>query len=95
MEREKEEFHNSHYVSSRTSIWCPVCGAPEGNGCRPHTATQTLRFRSHDETASGTVPRPIMIHPQWSPMSKDARIPILPARKDAKRPGWTPKGWMQ
>jgi hypothetical protein len=87
MEREREEFHNSHYVPSRTSLWCPVCGAKENHGCTPHNATETLRYGSHNNYANGQVPRQtVVIVPQ--------RIPdIMPARKDAKKPGWTPKGW--
>lgn len=89
------ETNSSHYATSRTALWCPVCGAKEGQGCTPHNATITLRYDAHNAVATGTVPRPVIIPPPWgySEQSKDARIPVLPARKDAKKPGWTPKGW--
>ena len=79
---EREEV--THFVHSRLSLWCPVCGAGQNQGCKP---VGGLRFRSHDEIATGTVPRPAPepYTPTWE---------AKPARKDAPRPkGWTPGGW--
>jgi hypothetical protein len=77
MERED----SSRYVNSRISLWCSVCGAQEGHGCKP---VGGLRFKSHDENALGTVPRPV-IPVEWVTPRKDA-----PARKP-----YTPRGWVQ
>ena len=77
------ETNSSHYASSRTALWCPVCGAKEGQGC---TYVAGLRFHGHNNYALG-VPRPtVQIPTQWEP---------TPVRKDAPKRGWTPGGWVQ
>jgi hypothetical protein len=57
MERDFET-NSSHLVPSRTTLWCPVCGAEEGKGCKP---VKGLRFASHDAYATGTVIRPVIL----------------------------------
>jgi hypothetical protein len=77
------EVNSSHYVSSRLSLWCPVCGAKENQPCKTH---QGNRFDSHNAYALGTVPRPVI-------QLVDASVPT--ARKDAgNRPKWTPQKWV-
>lgn len=50
---EREEV--SRFVTSRLSLWCSVCGAREGQGCKP---VGFPRFFSHDAYALGMTPRP-------------------------------------
>jgi hypothetical protein len=83
MSMEREETNNSHYAPNRMALWCPVCGAREGQGC---TYVEGLRFHGHNNYALG-VPRPtVQIPMQWEP---------TPVRKDAPKRGWTPGGWVQ
>lgn len=73
----------NHFVPSRISVWCPVCGATEGHGC---SAVNLPRFSSHDAYALGQVPRP--------QVQMEAAMPM--ARDSARRPEkWTPKTWTQ
>lgn len=81
MERDYET-NSSHYCTSRISLWCPVCGAKENQGCN---AVGGLRYASHDAYATGQVPRPVIVPSFWE---------TAPARKDVgNRPKWTPKQW--
>ena len=86
-----ERDDSSRYVQSRTSLWCSVCGAEEHRGCKP---VGSLRFKSHDENALGTVPRPV-IPVEWvaSPISRRD----TPVKKETsrRRPASTPTGWLQ
>ena len=76
------ETNSSHYATSRTALWCPVCGAREGQGC---TYIEGLRFHGHNNYTGGTAFKPVQVPAAWEPMQ---------ARKDAPRPkGWTPGGW--
>ena len=81
MERDFET-NSSHFCTSRTSLWCPVCGAKEGQGC---TAVHGLRFTGHDAYAMGAY-RPLATPAAWEPMQ---------ARKDAPRPSSGLRGWVQ
>lgn len=45
----------THLCTSRLSLWCPVCGAREGQGCTP---VKGLRFESHNTHAISFVARP-------------------------------------
>jgi hypothetical protein len=81
MERDYES-NSSHLCTSRTSLWCPICGAVEGRSC---TEVEGLRFSGHNLHALGA-PKPVQIPTAWEPTV---------ARKDAPRPGWTPAGWEQ
>lgn len=49
------EYESSKYVPSRISLWCPVCGAREGQGCHP---INHVRFTAHDNHARGIFPKP-------------------------------------
>lgn len=73
MERDSE-VNSSHYVPSRLTLWCSVCGAEAGKGCTPIGG---LRFRSHDETATGTIPKEAPYVPSWEsqPARRELRIP--------------------
>jgi hypothetical protein len=94
MERDFET-NSSHLVSSRLSLWCPVCGAREGQPCKEHK--KGLRFDAHNAIVTGTVPRSVTIPDRFEPsiVRKDTPVRIAPARKDAPKRGWTPTGWMQ
>ena len=83
MERDFET-NSSHYVPNRLSLWCPVCGASEGKGCK---AVGGLRFESHDAIVFGTVPRP--------QVQVDFQAP--PVRKGPPRnpPKFIQKRWVQ
>ncbi len=67
----------SRYVPSRLSLWCPVCGAKEGQGC---TVVKGNRFDSHNAYAMGTV-RPS--HP--APENPQHIIP----RAQGHKPRWS------
>ena len=69
MEREPE-VNNSHYVMSRTALWCPICGAKENQGC---TTVKGLRFQGHNLSATGQVSRPVLTPSFWE---------TTPARRD-------------
>ncbi len=106
MERESE-FNNSHYVSGRLGVWCPVCGANEGRSCIPSKHIG-LRFTHHNQFATGTVPRPVIIPEPWD----HAEVPVSRTqlvrhkykqvdtagpngmRRSVTKPGWTPGGWV-
>jgi hypothetical protein len=77
---DREESYR--YVSNRTSLWCPVCGAGAGQGCKP---VGSLRFRSHDETALGVVPRPQISMEVVPPSIREPH---------GNRPKWTPQRWL-
>ena len=49
MERDFET-NSSHYVTSRVALWCPICGAAAGQGCKP---VKGLRFHGHNIYALG------------------------------------------
>jgi|GEM_PF-3698730 hypothetical protein len=67
---EREETNSSHYAASRISMWCPVCGAREGQGC---TYVEGLRFHGHNNYALG-VPRPtVQIPTQWATTMRPRR----------------------
>ena len=72
----------SHYAMSRTSLWCPICGAAEGKGC---TDVEGLRFQGHNGFALGA-PRPVQVPTAWEPMQ---------ARKDKPRVSSGLRGWVQ
>jgi hypothetical protein len=60
------EYENSsHYASSRIALWCPVCGAKEGQGC---TYVEGLRFHGHNNYAVAA-PRPVQVPAAWEPMT--------------------------
>jgi hypothetical protein len=80
MDREE----NSHYVPSRISLWCPVCGASAGQGCTVVKGEFMLRYASHNQYALGPVPRPQI---QLEPLL--ATTPRGPGNK----PRWTPQKW--
>jgi hypothetical protein len=90
---------STRYVSSRLSLWCPICGAKEGQSCKP---VNGLRFASHDAYALGQVPRPVMIPDSWdNPMRQPvtrhkyrANVSMEEA-VPANRPKWTPQKWVQ
>jgi hypothetical protein len=69
MERDFET-NSSHLVTSRTALWCPVCGAKENQGCHE---VKGLRFSGHNLYAVGQTFQPI------TPSYFDP----LPARRDA------------
>jgi hypothetical protein len=73
------ETNSSHYASSRTALWCPICGAKEGQGC---TEVKGLRFSSHNSFA---VSRPVLTPAIWEP---------TPARKDKPRLSLGLRGWV-
>lgn len=77
---EREETNSSHLCTSRTALWCPICGAAEGKGCTP---VKGLRFAGHNLSATGYL-RP-EIPAAWEPTV---------ARKDAPRAKWAVKGWV-
>ena len=71
MERERDsETNSSHYCTSRTALWCSVCGAKENQGCTP---VKGLRFTGHNLYALGQMSRPVLTPTYWEP---------TPARKD-------------
>jgi hypothetical protein len=74
------ETNSSHFCTSRTSLWCPVCGAKEGQGC---TYVKGLRFSAHNANVIGPVPRE-----QDEPVSFPAR------RMQDYRPKRTPNRWV-
>jgi hypothetical protein len=51
MERDFET-NSSHLCTSRTALWCPICGAAAGQGCSP---VKGLRFAGHNLYALGQV----------------------------------------
>ena len=59
---EREETNSSHYVASRTALWCPICGAKENHGCTP---VKGLRFSGHNLSATGQVSRPALTPSFW------------------------------
>ena len=67
---EREETNSSHYVASRTALWCPICGAKENHGCTP---VKGLRFSGHNLSATGQVSRPALTPSFWE---------TTPARRD-------------
>jgi len=69
--QEREETNSSHYVMSRTALWCPICGAKENQGCTP---VKGLRFAGHNIYALGQEVRHTLTPTYWEP---------TPARKDA------------
>ena len=70
MERDFET-NSSHYVTSRVALWCPICGAAAGQGCKP---VKGLRFHGHNIYALGQEVR--------QPLTP-AYYEMTPARKDA------------
>ena len=78
-----DEF--THYAMSRTSLWCPVCGAAEGKGC---TEVKGLRFTGHNAFATGNIPRPVV--PMECVSAPNMRKDV-PPRKFA----YTPRQWVQ
>ena len=48
---------SSRYVPSRISLWCPVCGVGQSQGCKP---VGGLRFSSHDAFATGQIVKPVI-----------------------------------
>jgi hypothetical protein len=81
------EYESSHYVPSRLSIWCPICGASAGQGCKEVKGEFMLRYASHNAYALGQVARPA---PQQEPTN------YVPAqRTPTNRPRWTPNRWVQ
>lgn len=77
-----ERDESTRYVSGRTSLWCPICGASAGQGCKE---VGGLRFASHDAIVLGTVPR-LVVAP-WEAVPQQ-RVP-------GNRPKWTPQKWVQ
>ena len=88
MERDFET-NSSHYCSSRTALWCPICGAKENQGCKP---VDGVRFESHNNYALGTVPRPVITTEPWESPTKWGNGPAPKGKGD--RPKWTPKNWV-
>jgi hypothetical protein len=82
MEREFES-NSSHLCTSRTSLWCPICGAQENRGCT-EAKHGGLRIAYHNAVVTGTVPRPVITPEKWEPAA---------VKKDAPKKGWSPKGW--
>ena len=78
----------SHYAMSRTSLWCPVCGAAEGRGC---TEVKGLRFSGHNAFALGQVVRPA---PTVSNFWETPAFLDRPARKDKTRVSSGLRGWV-
>ncbi len=79
------DFENTlRYVPNRTSLWCPMCGAKENQGCTEVKGLFSLRFASHNAIATGTVNRSVTIPAAW-----EAPVPKGPAN----RPKWTPERW--
>lgn len=74
------EFETNHYVPSRLSLWCPVCGAAESKGCVPVNGEDKLRFTSHNAYATGTVRRP--------PAPVEDVASPEPQRLPANKPRW-------
>jgi hypothetical protein len=63
---------SSKYVSSRTAVWCPVCGAAEGKGCIA-VKKDSLRLANHNAVAMGTVLRPA---PQPWDYEEPKKVPL-------------------
>jgi hypothetical protein len=64
------ESNSSHLCTSRTALWCPICGAAAGQGC---TFVKGLRFTGHNIYALGQQVRQPLTPTYWEP---------TPARKD-------------
>ena len=72
MENYYPKFDEStRYVPTRTTLWCPICGAQANQNCKP---VGKLRFSSHDAYALGVVVRTPTIVPLFE---------VTQARKDA------------
>ena len=76
----------SRYVPSRLSLWCPVCGAKEGQPCKAVKEDLTLRMSSHNNYALGTVPRSV---------TKSDALPYQQTKIPENRPRWTQSRWVQ
>jgi hypothetical protein len=79
----------THFVPTRTSLWCPVCGADENKGC---TEVKGLRFSGHNSFALGQVVRPNQYTQPWE---TPAFLDVYPARKDRPRVSSGLRGWVQ
>ena len=77
---EREETNSSHFCTSRTSLWCPVCGAREGQGC---TYVKGLRFAAHNVNTIGP-----------SPQEQRETIPFPKRTTLFNRPNRTPSRWV-
>lgn len=74
------ESSSSRYVSSRLSLWCPICGARENQGCKVKPG---ILFDSHNAIVLGTVPRPVI----------GVEVDYTPRLAPKDRPKWNPKTW--
>lgn len=51
---------HSHYVTNRLAIWCPCCGASEGEAC--NSIVGGPRHKGHDSYV-GRTPTPVVAMP--------------------------------
>ena len=77
----------SHFVQSRTALWCPICGAAENKGC---TEVKGLRFQGHNGFALGAI-RPAAY---TQPFETPAFFDVSYARKDKTRVSSGLRGWV-
>jgi hypothetical protein len=68
----------TYLCTSRLSLWCPVCGAREGQGCTP---VKGLRFESHNTHAISFVATGMY--------SKPVGMYGKPQNREPFRPKWT------
>lgn len=83
------ETNSSHYASSRTALWCPICGAKEGQGC---TAIKGDRFSAHNNAATGNVTRTTTFTRPWETQDFTGRT--LDRKDVPNRPKRRPEAWI-